>query len=152
MELGFAERGACWALPRWLVSPRPGCRAPAAAASTPAHSGRQDSLALVVMVTAAPVNERLSDTCTPVRPEVVRSAPRSRLPETPLRGVLPARVAVRFQAKVGFQGFGLFLSWTAERCLENKRNGTARTLDSLGARRGAWHLVKAQREKKNFNK
>lgn len=100
-------------------SPPTRCRAPAAAAPTSAHSRRQDSLALVVMVTAAPVNERLSDTRTPVRPEVVRSAPRSQLPETPLRGVLPAQVAVRFQAKVEFQGLGLFLSWTVERCLEN---------------------------------
>lgn len=130
-----------------VVGLPPGCRAPATAARTPAHSRRQDSLALVVMVTAAPVNERLSDTRTPVRPEVAQSAPRSRLPKTPLRGVLPAQVAVRFQAKVGFRGLGLFLSWTAERCLENKRKGTTRTLNSLGAKRGAWHLVKAQGKK-----
>lgn len=54
----------------------------------------------------------------------------------PWSGDPRTQVALRCQAEVGLQGLDFALSQTVERGLENKRNGKARTLISLGARMG----------------
>lgn len=123
--------------------PRSSPRGVPRATAAPAPSSRQDSLAPVVMVTAAPVNERLSDTRAPAQPDVAPGAPRSRLPLV-LRGPRGAGGAVpgpelgsNIRQRLRLQGLGLFLSPTVELGPENKRNCTARTVSSLGARPGA---------------
>lgn len=105
---GSAWSGAPWSAglagrSRGGWSP-PGRHAPATVAPTPAPSRRQDSLTPVVMVTAAPVNGRLSDTPAPVQPEVVRVPGGQEL--SVARGP-PAPGGVKMSGRDGAPGVGL---------------------------------------------
>lgn len=74
---GFEGRGLCWAPPPWLCLRRRRARAPAPCRPLRRPRPRpprrlQEARAPVAMVTAAPVNERLSDMRAPVLPDVGR--------------------------------------------------------------------------------
>lgn len=90
--------------PRSRHCHRPRRVAPATAVPTPRSSRRQDSLAPVVMVTAEPVNERLSDTRAPAPADVAPG--RARVPGCHRSGRCGGTTA----AQTGVPGLGLFPS------------------------------------------
>lgn len=108
-----------------------------------APSRRQDALAPVVMVTAALLNERLSDTRAP---DVARGAPRSWPPQ---QGAAPEGAGQSVGSGLGAPPHG-------QGDVALRRTGTARTLRSLSARRSvrspnsqfpcARYIAKAQEE------
>lgn len=104
-----------------LGAPAPAGFLPRPPPPPPARRRRQDSLAPVVMVTAAPVNERLSDTRAPAQPDVAPGRAAFPLPQV-LRGAGgPAQVGVRGQADPGVRELSSFLSRMVELGVENKR-------------------------------